>query len=126
MGNMGWDFWHHWWWLSWETMIPVLLILAGVAFLFGGRNYVSPAQAGSAAPAAATTGGPASIRRLYRSRAEKKIFGVCGGIGEYLQIDPVIIRILFVLAAFASFGFVLLAYVLMAIIVPYEQAPRAA
>jgi phage shock protein C len=37
------------------------------------------------------------IKRLYRSRKDKVIAGVCGGIGEYFSIDPVWVRIIFVL-----------------------------
>ncbi len=127
MGNMGWDFWHHWWWFTGGMVFPVLLILAGVAFLFGGRNYVSqpaaPADGVSVAPADAPASGP---KRFYKSRSAKKIFGVCAGLGEYFEVDPVIVRILFVVAAFASFGFVLLAYVLLAIVVPFEPMARPA
>jgi phage shock protein C len=46
------------------------------------------------------------------------IFGVCGGIAEYLDLDPTLVRILFVLAAVLSGGIVLLAYVVLAIIMP--------
>jgi len=124
MGNMGWSFWHHWWWFSWETVIPLLLILAGVMFLFGGRSYISgtaaQAEGGASTPPAGVAS--TSTRRLYRSRAEKKVFGVCGGIGEYFAIDPVLIRVLFVMAAFVSLGFVLLMYIVMAFVVPQEPA----
>jgi len=37
------------------------------------------------------------MKKLYRSSNNKKIAGVCGGIGEYLQIDPVIVRVVFFL-----------------------------
>ncbi len=39
-------------------------------------------------------------KRLYRSRTEKMIAGVCGGLAEYFDIDPTIIRILWVLITF--------------------------
>jgi phage shock protein C len=124
MGNMGWDFWHHWWWLTWDTFVPVLLILGGVLFLFGGRSYVSaepPAGEAGAAPSP-----PAELKRLYRSRMEKKVLGVCGGLGEYFAIDPVLIRILFVVAALGSFGVMLLVYIILAIVVPVRPAVAAA
>ena len=127
MLNMGWDFWNHWWWFSWGTAIPVVLILAGVAFLFGGRNYVSsvaPAAPGLEQSQAPTT--PHEVRRLRRSRAGKKIFGVCSGLGEYFGVDPVIVRILFVVGACASFGFVILMYLIMAIVVPREPLAQSA
>lgn len=50
-------------------------------------------------------------------KGEKMILGVCGGLGNYFDIDPTIVRILFV-AAFFGFGIGLLAYIIMAIIMP--------
>ncbi|MAT40481.1 MAG: hypothetical protein CL946_12865 [Ectothiorhodospiraceae bacterium] len=58
-------------------------------------------------------------RRLYRSRKETMIGGVAGGLGEYFQIDPVLVRLLFVLAVFLE-GVGILAYVIMWIVVPKE------
>ena len=57
--------------------------------------------------------------RLYRSRSEKMIAGVCGGLGEYFDVDPVLIRLLFVITALIS-GIGLLAYVVLWILVPRE------
>lgn len=48
------------------------------------------------------------------------MFGVCGGLGNYLEIDPTIIRLAF-LAAFFLFGTGLLLYIVMAIVMPDEQ-----
>jgi phage shock protein PspC (stress-responsive transcriptional regulator) len=56
-------------------------------------------------------------RRLYRSRVDSKIAGVCGGLGEYFQIDPVIIRIIAFLLIFAK-GVGLLAYIVAWIVIP--------
>ncbi len=52
------------------------------------------------------------VKRLYRSTADRYVAGVCGGLGEYFEIDPAFIRILFVLLTFAS-GFGLLAYLII-------------
>lgn len=58
-------------------------------------------------------------RRLYRSRNERMIGGVCGGLGEYFGIDPTLVRVLFI--AFALMGGPgLIAYILLLIIVPEE------
>jgi len=57
---------------------------------------------------------------MYRSRKERMIWGVAGGLAEYLDIDPVLVRIGFVLLTFAN-GVGLLLYVLMAIVVPSEE-----
>ena len=60
-------------------------------------------------------------RRLYRSRSDRMIWGVCGGLAKYFDIDPVIVRVVAVLLAFTS-GLGVLAYVLMAIVVPLENS----
>ncbi len=62
------------------------------------------------------------IKRLYRSRKDRMIGGVCGGLAAYLDIDPTVIRLLFVLLAFAG-GPGLLAYLVMLILVPEEPLP---
>lgn len=58
-------------------------------------------------------------KRLYRSHKEKMIGGVCGGLAEYFDIDPVLIRILFVVAVFAG-GSGILAYIICWIIIPEQ------
>ncbi|MCL5268859.1 MAG: PspC domain-containing protein [Bacteroidetes bacterium] len=58
-------------------------------------------------------------RRLYRSRKNRVIAGVAGGLGEYFDIDPVLVRVIFVLATLAS-GFGVLAYLILWIVVPFE------
>jgi phage shock protein C len=58
-------------------------------------------------------------KRITRSR-DKMIAGVCAGIGNYLDVDPTIIRIAFVLLAFAG-GAAILAYLIMWVIVPEEN-----
>jgi phage shock protein C len=56
-------------------------------------------------------------RRLYRSSTDKKIGGVCGGLAEYFDIDPLLIRLLFVVVALIGGGGVLL-YIILWIITP--------
>lgn len=59
------------------------------------------------------------IKKLYRSRNDRMIAGVCGGLGEYFGIDSTLFRLLFVVAAvFGGSGFI--AYLLFMIIVPQE------
>ncbi len=66
---------------------------------------------------------PPSIKRLYRSRNDRILGGVCSGIANYFEIDPVIIRLLWVLLTFAM-GFGILAYVIAWIIIPEEPSPK--
>ncbi len=56
-------------------------------------------------------------RKLYRSTEDKKIAGVCGGLGDYFDIDPTIIRLIWVSMVLA-FGTGIVAYILAWIIVP--------
>jgi phage shock protein C len=56
-------------------------------------------------------------KKLYRSRRNSMIGGVCGGLGEYLNVDPTIMRLVAVLLIFAD-GIGLLAYIISWIIIP--------
>ncbi len=56
------------------------------------------------------------MKKLYKSKIDRKICGVCGGIGEYFNIDPTIIRLIFILFGLSGGG--LLAYIIAAIIIP--------
>ncbi len=59
-------------------------------------------------------------RRLYRSQKDRMVWGVCGGLADYFAIDPVIVRLIFVLLIFAD-GLGVLAYIVMAIVFPSED-----
>lgn len=58
-------------------------------------------------------------RRLYRSRTDRQLAGVAGGIARYLEVDPTVVRILWILSIFFG-GFGILLYIIMAFIVPLE------
>ena len=60
-------------------------------------------------------------KRLYRSRENAMLAGVCGGIGEYFDIDPTIVRLAWVILGFCG-GVGLWAYVIAAVIIP--QRPQ--
>ena len=55
-------------------------------------------------------------RKLYRSNTNKMICGVCGGLGEYINIDPTLIRLIWAILACSGAG--IIAYILAAIIIP--------
>ncbi len=59
-------------------------------------------------------------RRLYRSRNERMISGVSGGLAVYFGIDPALVRVLWVLGTLLSGGLVLIGYVVLWIVVPEE------
>ena len=65
-------------------------------------------------------------RRLYRSRTDRTIAGVAGGMADYLEVDPTIVRILWILAAIFTGGLMLLLYILLAFVVPTNPYPAGA
>ena len=68
--------------------------------------------------------GNAPQRRLTRSRKHKMIAGVCGGIGEYLEVDPTVVRVVYVILSIPSAGFLgLLAYIILIFLMPRADKP---
>ena len=63
-------------------------------------------------------------KKLYRSRSDRMIWGVCGGLAKYFDIDPTIVRIIAVLSIFIS-GAGILAYIILAIVIPLEGTKTA-
>ncbi|MDD3401752.1 MAG: PspC domain-containing protein [Hespellia sp.] len=61
-----------------------------------------------------------SGKKLYRSQTNRTICGVCGGVGEYFNIDPTLVRLAWVLIACVGPG--ILAYIIAAIIIPDEPS----
>ena len=59
-------------------------------------------------------------KKLYRSMTNKMISGVCGGIGEYFNVDPTLVRLLWVILTIGGFGVGLLIYILAAVIMPQD------
>jgi phage shock protein C len=71
-----------------------------------------------------TMGTMAQTRRLYRSRTNRKLAGVCGGLAQYFTTDATLIRVLFVVLALLG-GPGLVLYLLMWILVPEEPLDAA-
>ncbi|MEW6062753.1 MAG: PspC domain-containing protein [Nanoarchaeota archaeon] len=61
------------------------------------------------------------MKRLYKSKNNRILCGVCGGIGEYLNIDPTAIRVLWVIGTLLSMGIGIIAYILCCIIIPENR-----
>lgn len=57
-------------------------------------------------------------KKLKRSSTQKMLCGVCGGIGEYLNVDPTLIRLIWVLLTFCSVGMGIIVYFIAAVIIP--------
>ncbi len=64
--------------------------------------------------------GTVDTKKLYRSRTDKMIAGVCGGLGKHLEVDPTILRLLFALLVVLGFGSGILIYIVLMLIVPLE------
>ncbi|MFH0962159.1 MAG: PspC domain-containing protein, partial [archaeon] len=64
------------------------------------------------------------VKRLYRSESNRVLAGVCGGIGEYFGIDPVLVRMIFLLFVFVGGGGIPLYFILW-LIVPTESKVRS-
>ena len=59
-------------------------------------------------------------KRLYKSSTDKKVCGVCGGIADYFDVDPTVIRLIWVIFTLVG-GSGLIAYIIAAIIMPDEM-----
>lgn len=64
------------------------------------------------------------VKKLHRSQDQKMLGGVCGGLGEYFNIDPTIVRIIFIAFALIAGGGLLL-YLILWLLIPQEASPEA-
>lgn len=90
-----------------KVIWPLALIGAGLLIYFASKNEGRRTDA---------TG----VRRLYRSRTEKMVGGVLGGLGAYLGVDPTWLRVAFLIIAFAGVWPAVLLYIIAMIVVPEE------
>lgn len=60
-------------------------------------------------------------KKLKRSRVNRMVCGVCGGLGEYVGIDPTVVRIIWLIASICSVGTGFVAYLIAAIVIPDED-----
>ena len=100
----------------------IMTIAAGVAlgyFLvqFAAKKF-RPATEGADEEAAEGEEAP-QVRRLHKSATNKQVAGVCGGIAEYLNVDPTIVRLATVVLML-GWGSGLLAYIICALVLPQE------
>lgn len=57
-------------------------------------------------------------KKLYRSRTNKILCGVCGGLGDYLNVDPTVVRLVAVILGIVSVG--VIAYIIAALMIPEQ------
>jgi len=107
------------WYISWSVIFPIFLVILGAIILFRHRGRKDErAEAGEAGVKSSEHG----ENRLYRLRNERKLAGVCAGLAYYLNIDPTIVRLLWVIGVFATGGVAILLYLIMAIVLPESEA----
>jgi phage shock protein C len=121
MTNLGWFAAFGWWHVSWRFLFPVMLIVLGVWFIYYQTQRTAappmPPADGTAPPT-----GPAYVRKeLCRSITDRKMFGVCGGIAKYFNLDPTLVRIVYIVLVLGSVGWALLLYIILAFILPEEK-----
>lgn len=121
--NLGWLTGFEWWSISGSVFLPILMIAAGVFVMMNLRAKAERETMAAAAPPDGSVpgSGPAPVRELRRSIRNRKLFGVCGGLGDYFGVDPTIVRLVFVALVVASFGWVLLIYIALGILMPEEK-----
>lgn len=122
MTNLGWFAAFDWWHLSWEVMFPIMLILIGLWFIYYQTRKpvfenVPPSPEGTIPPVEGTY----ARKELTRSITDRKLFGVCGGIAKYFNLDPTLVRIVYVLLVIGSVGWGLLLYIILAFLLPEEK-----
>ena len=70
--------------------------------------------------------GDSKPRRLTRSNRNKMIAGVCGGLAEYLNMDPTVVRVLYVLVSILSAAFPgIIAYIILMFLMPPPEGVTA-
>ncbi|MGH7826278.1 MAG: PspC domain-containing protein [Candidatus Binatia bacterium] len=67
---------------------------------------------------------PWPSRRLYRSQRDRKVAGISGGLGDYFNCDPNLIRVAWVVATFLSAGIAILLYLALIFVIPNEDEIR--
>ncbi len=56
--------------------------------------------------------------KLFRSKSDKMIFGICGGLADYFEVDSTLVRVIALILLFISGGFMAIAYIILAGIIP--------
>lgn len=99
--------WHRFWSSGFNFLFSISLIVLGLYFILKRRKIVSASQEYGA-----------SELGLHLSHTHKKLAGVCAGMGETLNLDPVILRFFWIFGTILSAGAAILLYIILALILP--------
>lgn len=107
------------WWpiaeaLRWTEKLvwPIVLIFIGLMLYMSSKRRPLPGGQGA--------------RKLYRSRSDRMVAGVLGGLGDYVGIDPVWLRVAFAIIVLMGFGPAIILYIVGAVVIPEEPVGSAA
>jgi len=101
-----------------ELLFPILIIIAGILYILHVHKKSTEEEKG----AGVKREGEQRFKSMKRSVRDKKIAGVCGGIAEHFEIDPTIIRLLYILMTlYTGIWIGVIIYVVLAIIMPQEE-----
>jgi phage shock protein C len=142
LDNLDFISFHRWWNIGWDVALPAVLIGAGLLLLTRKKPFKDEAAPVSAAaegtvsdetlslvdegsstppPNPPPAGGPASAKTLRRSKTDRRLLGICGGLAVFFGLDSTIIRLMYVIFTVLSAGAGFVLYALMFFIVPEEQ-----
>jgi len=111
-----------WWRISWKVLFPCIIIASGAILVMAEMRKRQQAVPPVAPFAGSESAYSAPIKKeLRRSIIDKKIFGVCGGIANYFEIDSTLVRIVYLVLILASFGWGLLLYVILTLLMPEDK-----
>ncbi|MFX0084864.1 MAG: PspC domain-containing protein [Candidatus Hodarchaeota archaeon] len=101
------------------------------AQLSSSKTWIEPGSTIKTQPKLSATPRQQSIskqpKRFYRSRNNRWLYGVAGGLGEYFNIDPILVRIGFILLGLMGWGTGVVLYIILAIFIeenPYQTSPQ--
>ena len=110
----------HYWRIPWASIWAIFLILIGILLVVTNNRRVKNEDSKDTVPKSIP-----DLNKIYRSKDNRIIAGVCGGLGEYFKVDPVIVRLVWIFASFASVGLGILVYVVLVFIFPEANFQKA-
>lgn len=124
--------------VPWGWVGPIALVALGIAMLLRPTTHSAPETAAAAEAEEAQKASKAAKeesakalgdtsseprRQLRRSRYDRVLFGVCGGIAKHMNTDSTLVRVLFAIATVFSAGLVIIIYLFLGLVLPEEDLP---